>query len=126
MAKTVIKTSRAPLPIGSYSQATKAGRWLFVSGIGAEDPDTGDVITGNVEKQIRQCVKNVRTVLEAANLTLDDVVKITVYLKNIRDWSKMNRTLGEYFKRNPPARTTVEAKMALEDMLVQIEAIAFG
>lgn len=123
MVKEVVKTERAPTPIGPYSQAIKAGNFLFISGQGPIDPKTGKKIVGDVEEQTRQVLENIKGILEATGLTLESVVKVNVYLKDIKDFPKMNEVYKEYFKTNPPARTTVQAIPPV-DIDIEIDAIA--
>jgi 2-iminobutanoate/2-iminopropanoate deaminase len=123
MVKEVFKTNRAPAPIGPYSQAVKAGSLLFISGQGPIDPKTGKKVAGDIREQTRQVLENIKGILEAAGLTLENVVKVNVYLKNMSDFPKMNEVYKEYFKENPPARTTVQATPPA-DIDVEIDAIA--
>ncbi len=123
MSKQAIKTERAPLPIGPYSQAIKAGNLLFISGQGPIDPKTGKKIVGDIKEQTKQVLENIKSILEAAGLTLENVVKVNVYLRNIGDFPKMNEVYKEYFKTVPPARTTVQA-IPPADIDVEIDAIA--
>jgi 2-iminobutanoate/2-iminopropanoate deaminase len=123
MVKEVFKTNRAPAPIGPYSQAVKAGSLLFISGQGPIDPKTGKKVAGDIKEQTRQVLENIKGILEAAGLTLENVVKVNVYLKNMSDFPKMNEVYKEYFKENPPARTTVQATPP-DDIDVEIDAIA--
>ncbi|MEM2153418.1 MAG: RidA family protein [Nitrososphaeria archaeon] len=123
MSKDIIRTKNAPTPIGPYSQAIKAGNFLFISGQGPIDPKTGKKIVGDIKEQTRQVLENIKSILEAAGLTLENVVKVNVYLKNINDFPKMNEVYKEYFKTNPPARTTVQA-IPPADIDVEIDAIA--
>ncbi|MEM1986242.1 MAG: RidA family protein [Nitrososphaeria archaeon] len=123
MSKDIIRTENAPTPIGPYSQAIKAGNFLFISGQGPIDPKTGKKIVGDIKEQTRQVLENIKSILEAAGLTLENVVKVNVYLKNINDFPKMNEVYKEYFKTNPPARTTVQA-IPPADIDVEIDAIA--
>jgi len=123
MVKEVFKTNRAPAPIGPYSQAVKAGSLLFISGQGPIDPKTGKKVAGDIKEQTRQVLENIKGILEAAGLTLENVVKVNVYLKNMNDFPKMNEVYKEYFKENPPARTTVQATPP-GDIDVEIDAIA--
>jgi len=123
MVKEVFKTDRAPAPIGPYSQAVKAGSLLFISGQGPIDPKTGKKVDGDIKEQTRQVLENIKGILEAAGLTFENVVKVNVYLKNMSDFPEMNEVYKEYFKENPPARTTVQATPP-GDIDVEIDAIA--
>ena len=124
MEKQLIRTSKAPQPIGPYSQAVKAGNLVFVSAQAPIDPNTGKVAGPDIESQTRQTLENIRSILEAANLTLSNIVRTTVFLRNATDFKRMNDVYKSYFSDNPPARTTVEARLPSPDMLVTIDAIA--
>ncbi|MGB9727465.1 MAG: RidA family protein [Nitrososphaeria archaeon] len=123
MVKEIFKTERAPTPIGPYSQAIKAGNFLFISGQGPIDPKTGKKVDGDIKEQTRQVLENIKNILEAAGLTLESVVKVNVYLKSINDFPKMNEVYKEYFRSNYPARTTVQA-VPPADMDIEIDVIA--
>lgn len=126
MAKQLIKTPNAPQPIGPYSQGVKAGNFLFVSAQAPIDPKTGKLMAYDVESQTRQVLENVKSIVEAAGLGLGDVVRVTVFLRNATDFQKMNEVYKKFFSENPPARTTVEGKLPLADMLITIDAIAYA
>jgi 2-iminobutanoate/2-iminopropanoate deaminase len=123
MVREFIRTPNAPQPAGPYSQAIKAGSFVFVAAQGPVDPKTGKM-GEEIESQTRQTLLNVKAILEAAGSTMADVVKVSVFLKNAGDFSKMNEIYKTFFPQNPPTRTTVEAKFA-GSMLVEIDAIAF-
>lgn len=124
MTKEFIRTPNAPQPIGPYSQAIKAGNFLFVAGQGPIDPKTGKITGQDIESQTTRTLQNVQAILEASGLSLRDVVKVSIFLKNAADFQKMNETYKKFFPENPPARTTVEAAFVAPDMLVEIDAIA--
>ena len=124
MNKRVIRTEKAPLPIAPYSQAVKAGDFLFISGQVPIDPKTGKVVIGDIAIQTKQTLENIKAILGAAGLSLKDVVKVTVFLKDVKDFKRMNETYGTYFKEDPPARTTVQAQLAMEELLIEIDAVA--
>lgn len=124
MNKYIISTERAPKAIGPYSQAVGFGNLLFLSGQIAIDPDTNILIEGNVEEQSRQVLKNIHAVLEAANLSLDNVVKTTIFLSNINDFARVNDIYAEFFSENPPARSTVEVSRLPKNVDIEIEVIA--
>ena len=126
MAKQSIRTPNAPQPLGPYSQGVKAGDLLFVSAQAPIDPKTGKIVGYDIESQTRQVLENVRSIIEAAGLTLSDVVRVTVFLRNTFDFQKMNEVYKRFFSENPPARTTVEGKLPAADMLVTVDAIAYG
>jgi 2-iminobutanoate/2-iminopropanoate deaminase len=122
--KRIILTDKAPKPIGPYSQAIGTEMMVFASGQAGLDPATGKLAEGGVEAQTRQVLTNIRNVLEAADSGLNFVVKTTVFLKDMGDFSKMNAIYGEFFSKEPPARTTVAAAALPMNALVEIEAIA--
>lgn len=124
MQKQVIKADQAPAAIGPYSHAIRVGDFLFCSGQTPIDPATGDLVSWEVGEQVRQVFKNVRAVLSAAGLTLDNVVKTTVYLAHMSDFAEMNEIYAHEFGDNRPARTTIEAARLPKDCLVEIEVIA--
>lgn len=124
LAKDVIATPDAPAAIGPYSQAIKIGNLLFLSGQIAIDPKTKQVQQGSIEEQTKLVMENLKAVLAAANMSFDDVVSTTVYLKDLNDFAKMNAVYGSYFKQKPPARATVQAARLPRDVLVEISAIS--
>jgi 2-iminobutanoate/2-iminopropanoate deaminase len=124
MEKQLIKTSKAPQPIGPYSQGVRAGNFVFISAQAPIDPNIGKVVDTDIESQTRQVLENIKSILEAANLTLSNIVRTTVFLRNAADIKRMNDVYQSYFSENPPARTTAEAKLPSPDMLVTIDAIA--
>jgi 2-iminobutanoate/2-iminopropanoate deaminase len=120
----VIKTERSPLPVGPYSQGILAGDFLFVSGQGPLDPTTRKTVPGDIESQTKQTIENVKAILTAAEMTLGNVVKVSVFLKDMKDFKRMNQVYSSYFTLNPPARTTVQAQLPMPDWLVEIDVIA--
>ena len=122
--RTVISTPDAPQAIGPYSQAIKANGLVFVSGQVAIDPATQQVIEGDVAAQTDRVLKNLSAILQAAGASLEDVVRSTVFLKNMNDFAAMNAVYGKYFTANPPARSTVEVSRLPKDVLVEIDVIA--
>lgn len=122
--KDIVLTDRGPKPIGPYSQAIKAGGFLFASGQVALDPGTNEFLGGDVSKQTERVLENVKGILEAAGCHLNKVVKTTVYLKNMSDFTAMNGVYAKYFTQAPPARSTVEVARLPKDALVEIEVIA--
>ena len=122
--KKLIRTTGAPQPIGPYSQAIEAGNFLFISGQGAIDPQTSKMVTGDIEAQTQRTLENVKSIVEAAGFAMKDVVKVSVFLRKMADFQKMNAVYKEYFAENPPARTTVEAVLPVADMLIEIDVIA--
>ena len=122
--KTVIQTNNAPQAIGPYSQGILAGDTLYVSGQIPVIPATGAIVSDKVEEQARQVMENVKAVVEAAGLTLDNVVRTSVFIKNMDDFGTINAVYSEYFKENCPARACVEVARLPKDVLLEMEAIA--
>lgn len=129
--KKIVSTDRAPKAIGPYSQAviddmSRPGsrELVFLSGQIALDPSSGQVVQGDIAAQTERVLENIKAVLEAAGASFDSVLKTTVYLKDMDDFSKMNEVYGRYFKHNPPARSTVQAAKLPRDVMVEIDAIA--
>jgi len=122
--KEAIVSEKAPKPVGPYSQAIKIGNLVFVSGQGPVDPKTGKIVSGDVREQTKRTFENIEAILNAAGLTLEHIVKVSVFLKNINDFSRMNEVYATLFKREPPARTTVQANLPLEGMLIEVDVIA--
>ena len=123
--KQVINTNEAPGAIGPYSQAIKANGFLFVSGQLPVVPATGQFAEGGVSGQTRQSLENVKAILAAAGCTLDDVVKTTVFIKDMNDFGVVNTAYAEYFTHDCPARACFEVARLPKDALVEIEAIAY-
>jgi len=124
--KKQVQTDKAPKAIGPYSQAIIANGFVFCSGQIPIDPATGNLIEGTIEDETRQVLKNLGAVLEAAGSSYDDVVKTTVFLKDMNDFAKMNAVYAEFFKAPAPspARATVQAAGLPKNVKVEIEAIA--
>ncbi|MCC6016257.1 MAG: RidA family protein [Desulfurococcaceae archaeon] len=125
MRKEVVYTDKAPKPIGPYSQAVKVGPWLFLSGQIPIDPRSGEVVDGDIEVQTRRVLENVKAILESMGYTLDDVVKVTVYLADLKDFPRFNNVYSEYFKDKPPARTTVQVAGLPRNAKIEIDVIAY-
>ena len=119
-----IQTENAPAAIGPYSQAIKAGGLVFVSGQIPIDPKTGEFVAGGISEQTQQVLKNLAAVLEAAGSGLDQVVKTTVFLADMKEFSGMNEVYATFFTGAPPARVTVAAAGLPRDARVEIEAVA--
>ncbi len=124
MKKTVIQTEKAPKAIGPYSQAIRAGNFLFLSGQIPLDTKTGELVKGDIGRQTQQVLENLKGVLESQKLGLEDVVKVTIFLKNIGDFNRVNEVYSTYFPSSPPARSTVEVAKLPRDADIEIEAIA--
>jgi 2-iminobutanoate/2-iminopropanoate deaminase len=125
MGKHFIRTANAPQPIGPYSQGIKAGNFLFVAGQGPNDPKTGQMAGEEIETQTRQTLTNIKGIVEASGLSMRDVVKVSIFLKSVDDFKKMNDVYKTFFPENPPARTTVEAKLPAPGMLIEIDVVAY-
>jgi 2-iminobutanoate/2-iminopropanoate deaminase len=124
MMRDVIATEHAPKAIGPYSQAIRAGGFIFTSGQVAIDPATQQVIAGDVAAQTERVMKNLAAILEASGSSLHKVIRCTVFLRNMGDFAAMNDVYGRYFPAAPPARSTVEVARLPKDVLVEIDAIA--
>ena len=124
--RDVISTNNAPQAIGPYSQAIRAGGFVFTSGQIPIDPATQQLIAGDVAAQTERVLKNLAAILEAAGSSMEKVVRCTVFLKNMGEFAAMNEVYGRYFKQEPPARSTVEVARLPKDVLVEIDAIALA
>ncbi len=127
MKKVIIFTENAPKPIGPYSQAIlveNPNKFLVISGQIPIDPESGEIVNGGIEEQARQAIENLIAILEAAGATVDDVVKVTVYLRDMGDFGKFNKVYEEYFGRSKPARAVVEVANLPKGVKIEIEAIA--
>lgn len=122
--KSVVLTDRGPKPIGPYSQAVKANGFVFVSGQIALDPMTGEFVGADVRQQTERVLENLKAILEASGAPLTHVVKTTVYLKDMNEFSAMNEVYARYFTAAPPARSTVQAARLPKDALVEIDVVA--
>lgn len=125
MDKKIIYTEKAPKPIGPYSQAIQAGEFLFLSGQIPIDPSTGEVIKGDVREQTRQVLENLKAILESQGLGMENVVKVTIFLKDLTRFNEVNEVYKTYFSTSAPARTTVEISRLPRDCELEMEAIAF-
>ena len=122
--KQIISTDRAPRAIGPYSQAVSSGNLVFASGQIPIDPATGEFVAGGIAEQTEQVMRNLRAVFEAAGVELSQVIKTTVFLADMDEFSAMNEIYGRFFGENPPARATVQAARLPRDARVEIDAIA--
>ncbi len=121
--KKKIATQSAPQAIGPYSQAIQTGEFLFVSGQIAIDPSTGDIVDGDIEVQTDRVLKNITAIIEAAGMSLQNVVKCSCFLKDMNDFTKFNAVYETYFGEILPARETVEVARLPKDVLVEVSAI---
>jgi len=125
MGKKVIKTKEAPAAIGPYSQAILVNGMLYTSGQIPLDPESGEVTGGSIREQTQRVLRNLEAVLNAAGAGLNDVVKTTVFLKNMEDFAEMNSVYSLYFTGSFPARSAVQVARLPKDVMVEIEAVAF-
>ncbi|MEY7999024.1 RidA family protein [Clostridium sp. Mt-5] len=123
MEKNIISTKKAPGAVGPYSQAVRAGNFLFTSGQIPLDPATGELVSGDVKKATARSLENIKALLEEAGTSFDKVVKTTVYVKNMSDFAAVNEVYAKYFQKDMPARSCVEVKLP-KDALVEVEVIA--
>src|SRR5258706_8076780 len=119
--RTPVLTDKAPKPAGPYSQAIVEGDFIFVAGQGPGTPATGELERGDVRVETARTLENVKAILEAAGSSLDKVVKVNVYLRDIHDFAAMNEVYGRYFVAPAPARTTIQAGALPGDITVEIE-----
>ena len=124
LTRKVVYTDKAPKPIGPYSQAIRVGPLLFGSGQIPIDPESGEIVKGDIEVQTERVMKNIAAILEAEGYTMDDVVKVTVFLRNLGDFPRFNEVYGKYFK-TPPARTTVQVADLPKGVLLEVDFIAY-
>lgn len=122
--RTAILSSRAPAPVGPYSHAVIANGFVFTAGLIPTDPISGELINGDVVAQTERCLNTLSIVLEDAGSTLENVVKVTIYLKDLNDFEAMNSVYAQYFKKDHPARTTYQPGVLPIGALVEVEAIA--
>jgi reactive intermediate/imine deaminase len=123
MSKTVISTAAAPAAIGVYSQAVRVGNTIWVSGQIPLDPHTKELVTGDMEAQVRQCFENMKAIVLAAGATLDDVVKATVFLIDLAHFGLVNKVMAEYFREPYPARAAVGVASLPRGAQVEVECI---
>jgi 2-iminobutanoate/2-iminopropanoate deaminase len=123
--KDIVLTDRGPKPIGPYSQAVKSNGFVFVSGQVGFDPATGQFVPGEIQEQTARVMENLKAILEAAGASFSHVVKTTVFLRDMNDFTAMNEVYAKYFTAAPPARSTVQAARLPKDALVEIDVIAF-
>ncbi len=124
MKKKVIQTEKAPKAIGPYSQAIQAGDFLFLSGQIPLDPKTGELARGDIREQTKQVLENIKGILESQKLGMENVVKATIFLKDIGNFNQVNEIYATYFPSSPPARSTVEVSKLPRNAEIEIEVIA--
>ncbi|HYE93155.1 MAG TPA: Rid family detoxifying hydrolase [Terriglobales bacterium] len=125
MRREVVHSDKVPPARVPLSQGIKAGEWVFASGQLGNDPRTGKLAEGGIGPETRQVLENLKAVLEAGGSALANVVKVTIYMKDLNELMAMNQVFAEYFPTDPPARTTFECARLVADARVEIEAIAF-
>ena len=125
MGKEIIRTEQAPAAVGPYSQAVRAGGWLYVSGQIPIDPATGAMLSGDVTEQTHRVLKNLQAVLTASGASLGDIVKMTVYLDDMGNFAPMNEVYAGYFAADPPARACIQAARLPKDAAIEMDAVAF-
>ncbi len=126
MTRKIIKTDKAPAAIGPYSQANAAGGFLFTAGQIPLDPGTMEVVGETAADQARLALTNAKAVVEAGGLTLDNVVKVTVFIRDMGEFGAINEVYQTFFTGEPPARSVVEVSGLPKDVLVEVEMIAYG
>ncbi|GBD94878.1 rutC family protein [bacterium BMS3Abin05] len=125
MSREIISTPKAPAAIGPYSQGvTAGGHFVFTAGQIPINPETSELVQGTIQVQTRQVLENLKAVLEAAGTSLKNVVKTTVFLSDMNDFSAMNQVYAGYFPENPPARSAVQAARLPKDVNIEIECVA--
>ena len=124
--KKIISTQDAPAALGPYSQAVRVGSTVYCAGQIPLDPKTGEIVSGGIDIQTRRVLDNITAVLKAEGLTFGDIVKTTIFLMDLGDFQKMNEIYGSYFKKAPPARSTVQVAGLPKGARVEIEVIAIA
>jgi 2-iminobutanoate/2-iminopropanoate deaminase len=122
--KKIISTSEAPAALGPYSQAVRAGSSIYCAGQIPLDPRTGQMVSGDISEQVRRVLDNIAAVLKTEGLTMEHIVKTTIFLADLRDFEAVNKVCGAYFKQAPPARSTVQVAALPKGARIEIEAIA--
>lgn len=124
MSKKIIVSNQAPAPIGPYNQAVKAGNTLYISGQIPFDEVTGEMINENITEETHQVMKNLEAILSEAGMSFENVVKCSIFIKDMGQFSTINEAYAQYFKENPPARECVEVARLPKDVNVEISCIA--
>ena len=123
--KKIISTAKAPQAIGPYSQAIEFNNMIFTSGVIPIRPEDGSLVTGTIKEQAEQVFKNLKNLLEASGSSTDNVIKTTVFIKDMNDFTKVNEVYATYFTKDCPARSCVEVARLPKDVLIEVEAIAY-
>jgi len=124
--KQIVNTAKAPAPIGPYNQATIANGFIFVSGQIALDADSGELVASSIEEETRKVMKNLQAVLNEAGSNFEDILKTTIFIRDMGQFAQINAVYGEFFAENPPARETVEVSKLPKDVQVEISCIAIA
>jgi len=124
MNRTIISTEKAPAAIGPYSQAVRVGELLFTSGQIPLIPGSMELVTGDIQAQTKQCMENIKAILEEAGTSMDNCIKLSIFIKDMGQFGQINEVYGTYFQENPPARACVEVARLPKDVDIEIEAIA--
>lgn len=121
--KEIFYTPKAPLPKGPYSQAVIHNGILYISGQGPVDPKNGNIVRGTIEEETRTTLNNIKTIVEEAGFGMEDVIKVNCFLSDMNDFEKFNKVYAEFFLKDPPARSTLQAGRLPVDIKVEIDAI---
>ncbi|HBL55707.1 MAG TPA: RidA family protein [Candidatus Lambdaproteobacteria bacterium] len=124
MSRSIVKTSKAPAPVGPYSQALRCGNLLFVSGQIPLDPENGELVLNSFAEQCHRVLLNLKLILEAGGSNLERVLKVTIYMKNLAQFNELNEIYSEYFDASKPARACVEVSALPKGVSVEMDAIA--
>ncbi len=124
MQKEIVSTKNAPKAIGPYSQAVRFDNLIFVSGQIPIEPQSGEIVKGNIEEQTKQVLENLKNILEAGGSSLQNVLRTTIFLTNLDHYTTVNETYSQYFEEFPPARSTVQVSKLPKDVHIEIDAIA--
>jgi 2-iminobutanoate/2-iminopropanoate deaminase len=124
MQKNIISTTKAPQAIGPYSQAVRFENLLFVSGQIPIEPESGEILKGNIKEQTQQILENLNSILTAGGSSLNNVLRITIFLTNLEDYAAVNETYAQFFDESQPARSTVQVSRLPMNVLIEIDAIA--
>jgi 2-iminobutanoate/2-iminopropanoate deaminase len=124
--KEIVTTDKGPKAIGPYSQAIKANGFIHTAGQIPLDPATAQIVSGDISQQTKRVLENLKAIVEAAGSSLDKTVKATVYLKDMNDFVAMNEVYGQYFPKNPPARSTVEVSRLPKDARIEIDLVVLA
>ena len=124
MSRSIVNTSKAPAPVGPYSQAVRCGNMLFVSGQVPLDPESGELVLNSFAEQCHRVLLNLKIILEAGGSALGNVLKVTIYMQNIAQFNELNEIYSEYFDASKPARACVEVSALPKGVAVEMDAIA--